>query len=312
MSTSVEKRILVNVPVSVAYNQWTQFEEFPHFMGGVKSVKQLSDDRLEWTAELGGVRRQWQARILEQVPDRKVSWAATEGATNAGSVTFEDLGGGQTSVQLSLEYEPEGMVEKVGDKLNIVEKQAESDLNRFKAFIEDEGYASGAWRGSVGGDTAGSTPGVDAAAGSRGDSGKAGVSGKVLAGAGVAAAAVVGAVVASGRKDSDDEPGPATGTPAPVVTPVPTTAVPTTAVPPTGTTGSVFPGEGLDQDTAGSVGQESAGRSDAKPFDQTNGLADTDGDSDGTAASDTASAADRGTGPGPGPVPPVGGAPGQH
>ncbi len=148
MSTKVEKRILVNVPVSVAYNQWTQFEEFPHFMGGVKSVKQLSDDRLEWVAEIAGVRRQWQARILEQIPDRKVAWAATEGATNAGSVTFEDLGGGQTSVQLSLEYEPEGIVEKVGDKLNVVENQAESDLNRFKDFIEDEGYATGAWRGT--------------------------------------------------------------------------------------------------------------------------------------------------------------------
>ncbi len=154
MSTKVEKRILVNVPVSVAYNQWTQFEEFPHFMGGVKSVKQLSDDRLEWIAEIVGVRRQWQARILEQIPDRKVAWAATEGATNAGSVLFEDLGGGQTSVQLSLEYEPEGIVEKIGDKLSIVDKQAENDLNRFKAFIEDEGYATGAWRGTVsGGDT---------------------------------------------------------------------------------------------------------------------------------------------------------------
>ena len=95
MSTKVEKRIMVNVPVSVAYNQWTQFEEFPHFMSGVKTVKQLSDDRLEWTAEIAGVRRQWEAKILEQVPDRKVAWAATDGATNAGSVTFEDLGGGR-------------------------------------------------------------------------------------------------------------------------------------------------------------------------------------------------------------------------
>ena len=165
MSTKVEKRILVNVPVSVAYNQWTQFEEFPHFMGGVKSVKQLSDDRLEWVAEMAGVRRQWQARILEQVPDRKVAWAATEGATNAGSVSFEDLGGGQTSIQLSLEYEPEGLVEKVGDKLNIVDKQAEGDLNRFKTFIEDEGYATGAWRGTVNEGAAAGSPGVEAAAG---------------------------------------------------------------------------------------------------------------------------------------------------
>src|SRR3954451_18618555 len=149
MTTRVEKTVMVNVPVSRAYNQWTQFEDFPRFMGGVQSVTQLSDDRLEWVAEIAGVRREWQARILEQVPDRKVAWAATEGATNAGSVTFEDLGGGQTSVQLSLEYEPEGIVEKVGDKLNVVERQAEGDLNRFKAFIEDEGYATGAWRGTL-------------------------------------------------------------------------------------------------------------------------------------------------------------------
>jgi carbon monoxide dehydrogenase subunit G len=149
VSTKVEKRILVNVPVSTAYNQWTQFEDFPHFMGGVKSVTQLTDDRLEWVAEIAGVRRRWEAKILEQIPDRKVAWAATEGATNAGAVIFEDVGGGQTSIQLTLEYEPEGLVEKVGDKLNVVENQAEADLKKFKEFIEAEGYASGAWRGSV-------------------------------------------------------------------------------------------------------------------------------------------------------------------
>lgn len=299
MSTKVEKRILVNVPVSVAYNQWTQFEEFPHFMGGVKSVKQLSDDRLEWIAEIAGVRRQWQARILEQIPDRKVAWAATEGATNAGSVSFEDLGGGQTSIQLSLEYEPEGLVEKVGDKLNIVDKQAENDLNRFKAFIEDEGYATGAWRGTVNEGTSTGTPGVDAAAGSRGDSGKAGVSGKVVAGVGLAAAAAAGVAAATGHKNPDADTA--------------VKAAPPTSVPPTGTTGSVFPGEGLPHD-AGRAANETVGRSDAKPFDQTNGLVDFEGDSDGTAQSDTASAGERERrlGDRPGPVPPVGGGLGQH
>ena len=202
MSTKVEKRILVNVPVSVAYNQWTQFEEFPHFMGGVRSVTQLDDQRLNWVVEIGGVRRQWDATILEQVPDTKVSWAATEGATNAGSVSFEDVGGGQTQVHLVLEYEPEGLVEKIGDKLNVVENQAEGDLERFKTFIEDEGYATGAWRGSVGGLTTGGQPGVEAAATSRGDSGKAGVSGKVAAGIGLAAAAAV-AGVAAGKKSHE-------------------------------------------------------------------------------------------------------------
>src|SRR5215216_3077109 len=128
MSTSVQESIEVNLPVSTVYNQWTQFEDFPQFMSGVTSVTQLSDDRLEWVAEIAGVRRKWEATILEQVPDRKVAWAATEGATNAGEVTFEDIGGGQTSVRLTLEYEPEGLVEEVGDKLNVVENRTKKDL----------------------------------------------------------------------------------------------------------------------------------------------------------------------------------------
>jgi hypothetical protein len=229
MSTRVEKSILVNVPVSTAYNQWTQFQDFPHFMSGIKSVTQLGDDRLEWVAEIGGVRRQWEARILEQVPDRKVAWAATEGATNAGQVTFEDLAG-QTSIHLTLEYEPEGLVEKVGDKLNVVENQAEGDLERFKAFIEAEGYASGAWRGTIGEGTTLGAPGVEDADASRGDSGKAGVSGKVAAAAGVAAAAAaaVGIAAATKGKDSEDTDAEAASlavTPDATVPPVETGAI---------------------------------------------------------------------------------------
>jgi len=205
MSTRVEKSVLVNVPVSRAYNQWTQFEDFPQFMGGVESVTQLDDARLAWVAEIAGVRRQWQARILEQVPDQKVAWAATEGATNAGAVTFEDLGGDQTRVTLALDYEPEGLVEKVGDTLNIVERQAEGDLERFKGFIEAEGYASGAWRGSVGTPGAAGTPSVEDAAASQGDSGKAGVSAKaVAAGLGVAAGAVAAVAASKGSSQQDD------------------------------------------------------------------------------------------------------------
>ena len=201
MTTKVEKSILVNVPVGTAYNQWTQFEDFPQFMNGIKSVTQLSDDRLEWVAEIAGVRRQWQARILEQVPDQKVAWAATEGATNAGAVTFQDVGG-QTSVHLSLEYEPEGLVETVGDKLNVVEKQAEGDLERFKAFIESEGYATGAWRGSVNQGSQVGTPGVESAASSHGDDGKAGVSPTaVAAGVGLAAAGAAAVAAASRKKN---------------------------------------------------------------------------------------------------------------
>jgi len=205
MTTQVTKTVLVNVPVSRAYNQWTQFEEFPRFMSGVQSVTQLDDERLDWVAEIAGVRRRWQAKILEQAPDRKVAWAATEGATNAGSVTFEDLGGGQTSVTLVLEYEPEGLVEKAGDALRVVERQAEGDLERFKEFIESEEYATGAWRGSVSSEGNVGTPGVDSAAESRGDSGKAGVSGKaVAAGVGVAAAATAAAVAGAKNRSTDD------------------------------------------------------------------------------------------------------------
>lgn len=210
MTTKVEKTVTVNVPVFTAYNQWTQFEDFPQFMGGITKVTQLSDDRLEWVAEIAGVKRRWEAKVLEQVPDRKVSWAATEGATNAGEVTFQEVRPGQTSVHLTLEYEPEGLVEKVGDKLNIVENQAEGDLERFKAFIESESYATGAWRGTVEGQAGtGGTPNLDDAAASRGDEGKAGVTGKaVAAGAGVAAAAAVaGIAAAKGSKDSGEEHG---------------------------------------------------------------------------------------------------------
>ena len=314
MSTRVEKRILVNVPVSTAYNQWTQFEDFPHFMGGVKKVTQLSDDRLEWVAEIAGVKRKWEARILEQQPDRKVAWAATEGATNAGSVEFEDVGGGQTSIKLFIDYEPEGIVEKIGDKLHVVEHQAEADLKRFKAFIEDEGYASGAWRGSVNEGGSVGTPGVEHAAGSLGDSGKAGVSGKMAAAAGVAAAAGAAAAVAAGGKDKDAD---AVYVVDETVTPVvPEYAEPTLVTDTTGTPG--FAG-GTAADTvtgtsAAGTGSALTDETVAHPFDQTNGLIDDEGDSDETIASDTRSAADRAERDdrGPGTVPPLGGTSGQH
>ena len=256
MSTKVEKSILVNVPVSTAYNQWTQFEDFPQFMGGITSVTQLSDDRLEWVAEIGGVRRRWEAKILEQVPDRKVSWAATEGATNAGQVTFEDIGGGQTSVHLSLEYEPEGLVEKVGDKLNVIENQAEGDLNRFKAFIESEGYASGAWRGSVNENRPVGSPDTDDADASRGDSGKAGVSGKaVAAGLGVAAAAAaaVAGASAAGGKDQTTTASSASATP-----PVESTPSQTGTEAPPADDGEFIPGRVLSYDEVSDIVDEHA------------------------------------------------------
>jgi hypothetical protein len=207
MTTTVEKKITVDVPVNTVYNQWTQFEGFPQFMSGVLSVTQLGDDRVHWVAEIAGVRREWDATIMEQVPDRKVAWAATSGATNAGAVYFESLGVGQTEVRLVLEYEPEGLVEKAGDALGLVSRQAQADLERFKTFIESEQRATGAWRGSVNPAAVGETPSVADAAASRGDSGKAGVSPKaVVAGAAAAAAGVAAAAAMSGSSEHGDRP----------------------------------------------------------------------------------------------------------
>ena len=206
MATQVEKTIEVDVPVNVAYNQWTQFAEFPQFMGGVDEVTQVSDSLTHWVAQIGGVRREWDAAILEQVPDSKVAWAATTGATNAGAVYFESLGPVRTRVRLNLEYEPEGLVEKVGDFLNVVQRQAEGDLKRFKQFIESRGTATGGWRGAVNEAGTVGSPGVDAASASRGDSGKAGVSGTaVAAGVAAAGAAVAGAAAATAAKRSGEE-----------------------------------------------------------------------------------------------------------
>ncbi len=202
MATKVEKTITVNVPISTAYNQWTQFEDFPQFMSGIQQVEQLDETRLHWVAEIGGVKREWYATILEQRPDDKIAWAATEGATNAGAVYFTAAGAGQTSVTLELEYEPEGVVEQLGDKLNIVSRQAESDLERFKTFIESRHDETGAWRGRIDGPAVG-TPGVESAS-SEGDSGKVGISGKAAA-AGVAAAAAGVAAVVAARSGSDED-----------------------------------------------------------------------------------------------------------
>lgn len=313
MSTKVEKRILVNVPVSTAYNQWTQFEEFPHFMGGVKSVKQITDDRLEWVAEIAGVRRQWTAKILEQIPDRKVAWAATEGATNAGAVEFEDVGGGQTSLRLTLEYDPEGLIEKVGDKLHVVDRQAEADLKRFKEFIEDAGYASGAWRESVNKGASVGTPGVEDAAASRGDSGNAGISGKMAAGLGVAAAAGAAAAMSAGtNKDSHDARDETITPPVRPVTvePTPVQHVPADSVTTTTAAGGSVAGAAAGAGAATPVpGSETVGsdRAPGRPFDQTNGLVDFEGESDGTAEGEIHSAAERREDDEPGTIPPLGG-----
>ncbi len=146
---TIAKSITVNVPVSQAYNQWTQFEEFPHFMEGVKEVKQLDDKRLHWKAEIGGKSEEWDAEITEQIPDQRIAWRSTSGAKNSGLITFLTQGEHETAVNLEVEYEPEGVIENVGDLLGLVSARVSGDLNRFKDFIEAKHTATGGWRGEI-------------------------------------------------------------------------------------------------------------------------------------------------------------------
>ena len=148
MST-IEESIDIEVPVHTAYNQWTQFEEFPSFMEGVEEVRQTDDTHLHWVAEIAGVRREWDAVITEQHPDERVAWTSTNGTKNAGVVTFHRLADDKTRVTLQLDVEPEGPVETVGDALGFVARRAKGDMERFKKFIEARGDETGAWRGTV-------------------------------------------------------------------------------------------------------------------------------------------------------------------
>lgn len=149
MASTIEKSIEVNVPVHMAYNQWTQFEDFPRFMEGVEQVTQLDDKRLHWCANIGGVQKEWDAKITEQIPDERIAWHNTTGPYNAGVVTFHRVGDSKTRVMLQMDYNPEGFVENVGDALGAVSSRVSGDLTRFKEFIESRGTETGAWRGEI-------------------------------------------------------------------------------------------------------------------------------------------------------------------
>ena len=148
MST-IEESIDVQVPVRTAYNQWTQFEDFPQFMEGVKTVQQLDDVSLHWTAEIAGQERQWEAKITEQIPDERIAWTSTTGTGNAGVVTFHTMDPNTTRIMLQLEVYPEDFKEKVVDWLQIPRLRVKGDLKRFKEFIESRGTETGEWRGEV-------------------------------------------------------------------------------------------------------------------------------------------------------------------
>ncbi|MFC8921651.1 SRPBCC family protein [Cellulosimicrobium sp. NPDC057127] len=148
MST-VTQSVDVTVPVRTAYDQWTQFEEFPRFMEGVEEIRQLDATHTHWRTKIGGVEREFDAEITEQHPDERVAWNSTSGPDHAGVVTFHRLSDAETRVTVQLDWSPEGVVEKAGDALQLDERRVKGDLARFKEFIESRGVETGAWRGDV-------------------------------------------------------------------------------------------------------------------------------------------------------------------
>jgi uncharacterized membrane protein len=147
-----EESIKVAVPVRVAYDQWTQFEEFPKFMEGVERVVQVDDKHLRWTALVAGQEKEWEAEIVDQTPDRRIAWKSIEGAENAGAVLFRPTGAQETEVTLRMEAEPEGPLEAAGDALGLLQRQVHSDLERFKEHVERDAGDGEGWRGEIHGD----------------------------------------------------------------------------------------------------------------------------------------------------------------
>jgi uncharacterized membrane protein len=147
-----EDSLEVAAPVGAAYDQWTQFEEFPRFMDGVERVVQVDDKHLEWTASVAGREKTWTAEITDQTPDTRIAWKSTSGADNAGAVLFEALGPDRTRVTLKVDADPDGAVETVGANLGFLERRVKGDLERFRDYLESTGRASGGWRGEIHGD----------------------------------------------------------------------------------------------------------------------------------------------------------------
>jgi uncharacterized membrane protein len=146
---SIQKDIVVDLPIRVVYDQWTQFESFPQFMEGVREVVQLDEKTLRWHASVAGKDEEWEAEIVEQMPDRHVAWRSTVGTPNAGSVMFEPVGPDRTRVSLELMYETLDAAERFGEARGVLERRVEGDLKRFKSFIEKIQAPTGAWRGEI-------------------------------------------------------------------------------------------------------------------------------------------------------------------
>jgi uncharacterized membrane protein len=147
--SSITESIEVNVPVRTAYNQWTQFEDFPQFMKSVHEVRQLDDKHLHWKANVAGEEKEWDAEITEQIPDKRIAWRSITGVPNAGVVTFHKISDSVCRVTLQMDYQPEGVLETIGDALGAVRMEARSNLANFKEMLEKRGAETGAWRGKI-------------------------------------------------------------------------------------------------------------------------------------------------------------------
>jgi uncharacterized membrane protein len=147
--STITEFVEVDVPVSTAYNQWTQFESFPEFMENVEEIRQLDPTHTHWVTKVGGVTREFDATITEQHPDERVAWTSDDGPDHAGVITFHRLSDDKTRVTAQMNIDPEGFVENTADKLGILDRRIKADMRRFKQFIERRGSETGAWRGDV-------------------------------------------------------------------------------------------------------------------------------------------------------------------
>jgi uncharacterized membrane protein len=149
LDSSIVETIEVNVPVNTAYNQWTQFEDFPQFMASVHEIRQLDDKHLHWKANVAGQEKEWDAEITEQIPDKRIAWRSVTGVPNGGVVTFHKISDDVTRITLQMDYQPEGPLEKLGDAFGAVRMEARGNLQKFKEMLESRGQETGAWRGKI-------------------------------------------------------------------------------------------------------------------------------------------------------------------
>jgi uncharacterized membrane protein len=148
-SSSVAETIEINVSPRTAYNQWTQFEDFPQFMKSVKEIRQLDDKHLQWRAKIAGEEKEFDVEITEQIPDKRIAWRSITGVKNGGVVTFHKISDHCCRVTLQMDYEPENMAESIGDSLGAVRMEARSNLQNFKEMLEKRGSETGGWRGEI-------------------------------------------------------------------------------------------------------------------------------------------------------------------